>query len=170
MIVKSQYGVNQKVYRVNTVRELVHAAITTPYPIVQRAIKGDEFCIDTISDFSGEWITSVVGKKTKKDRGGKAEQLHIYQHPELEAIGKQIANALELKGPGNIDVIHSTETGVYYVLDINPRLGLNCNALSQAGINVAEIMIKLHRGMKPITEDLFFTPGIYSTHPSLNGK
>ncbi len=128
--------------------------------MIQEKIDGDEYGIDVLNDFDGQYVGTFARKKLSM-RSGETDKAITVIDPKIEAIGKTIGE--NLKHIGNLDCDIFEEKGEYYILELNPRFGGGYPFSHEAGINTAAIYIDWLRGIKDISahshyvQDLMFS-------------
>lgn len=88
--------------------------------LYQEFIDGQEHGMDVISDLNGEIFSTIARKKIEMKFGQTftCETIHSKQ---IDLIGRKIANNLHSVGILDIDLIKKDD--LYYVIDLNPRVG-----------------------------------------------
>ena len=114
--------------------------------IVQQYIKGTEYTIDILSDFTGEPLSAVPRERIAV-RGGEILKGKTVHNPELVQWGSKIAKILKFRGPANIQCIKNRQ-GNYFFTDINNRFGSGVVLTLAAGVNFPEMLFKLIKGEK----------------------
>ena len=89
--------------------------------MVQRAMGGGEFSIDVLSDLDGRCLNAIP-RSMLESRGGESIKGQVLDDPELVALGRRVAEALDFRGPSTIQVFRDPEIGIA-ITDVNPRFG-----------------------------------------------
>ena len=87
---------------------------------IQEWIEGDEFNIDSVNDFSGRHITTLIVRKMAM-RAGETDAAETIEHSEIAQIGERLSTLLKHRGVMDIDLIWLQGKG--YVIDLNARIG-----------------------------------------------
>lgn len=88
--------------------------------VVQDLLEGEEFNLDILRDDFGT-VRAVVVKKKLAMRNGSTDKAVSVRDQGLEALGRELGDALELEGSVDVDVI-VTDQGPF-VIDVNSRVG-----------------------------------------------
>lgn len=115
--------------------------------LIQEKIEGPEYGMDILNDFNGNYMGTFVRKKLAM-RAGETDKAISIINPELENIGKRIAE--NLKHIGNLDCDLLEQDGKFYVLELNARFGGGYPFSHEAGMNTAAAYIGWMRGEKGI--------------------
>ena len=108
--------------------------------IVQDFIKGQEFHLDILNDFDGNFI-SCCSKKKISMRDGETEKAEIISNPQLTNYAKKISKIFKHVGNLDCDLIIKKNKRIYF-LDFNPRFGGGYPFTHMAGLNYLNILIK----------------------------
>jgi carbamoyl-phosphate synthase large subunit len=114
-------------------------------PIVQEYLDGREFTIDVLADFSGR-IISVVPRERLVVRSGVTDQGRTRNDPVLITTGVQVAEALGIRGPSNIQVKYLQ--GRATVFEVNPRFSGGIPLTIAAGANFPEWLMEMRCGRR----------------------
>jgi carbamoyl-phosphate synthase large subunit len=106
----------------------------------QEFIEGDEYTVDCYIEKSGRLI-SVVPRKRIVVVGGEVVKSITEKNTELIKRTKEIIEKGKLTGPINVQFIRQKTTGIFFIMEINPRLGSGVLASIEAGANVCEFII-----------------------------
>lgn len=101
-----------------------------PDAIVQPCIAGEEFTVDVFCDPQSGRNLLAVPRRRLKVRGGEVSVGRIERDDVIESLATQVAEAVGIAGPANIQVIVASDGP--RMLEINPRFGGGC-PLSIAG-------------------------------------
>jgi biotin carboxylase len=116
--------------------------------LFQEFVPGPVFTVGTVCDGKGEIAASIVLVKTKEvpPTGGVAVSGRTVANPELQALGERYVTCIDWRGPGSVEVKLDERNGSYKLMEINPRLfGYNYLA-AVAGVNLAEVTVRLALG------------------------
>ncbi len=87
-------------------------------PVVQEYLPGREFTVDVLADFSGK-VISAVPRERLVIRAGVIDRGQTVNHPGMIDLAARAAEALEIKGPANIQMkLHEDEATIF---EVNPR-------------------------------------------------
>jgi predicted ATP-grasp superfamily ATP-dependent carboligase len=109
--------------------------------VFQEYIPGDDTCLWSfhgVANEHGEVMVSFVGRKIRTYPAGNGESafIEIAEEPGLEAVGREIAAKLPLKGVFKMDFKRDPRDGRWLLLEINARFNL-WNYLGAAnGVNL----------------------------------
>ena len=136
--------------------------------ILQKQIgKGrDNRVLTTFSDAEGKVVRAVLGQVVLEETGKTSIGNHsaIVTRP-LDKISYSLIdflNTQKYKGMANFDII-ADNTGAY-VLELNPRQGRSCDYLRAAGVNIAELFVRVGDGER--IEPRFDYREVYWHYPS----
>jgi predicted ATP-grasp superfamily ATP-dependent carboligase len=109
--------------------------------VFQEYIPGDDTCLWSyhgLADENGAVLVSFVGRKVRTYPAGNGESafIELDDDPGLEAVGREVAAKLPLKGPFKMDFKRDPRDGRWLLLEINARFSL-WNYLGAAnGVNL----------------------------------
>jgi predicted ATP-grasp superfamily ATP-dependent carboligase len=109
--------------------------------VFQEYIPGDDTCLWSyhgLADESGQVLASFVGRKIRTYPAGNGESafIEIAEDASLEAVGREVAGKLPLKGIFKMDFKRDPRDGRWLLLEINARFNL-WNYLGAAnGVNL----------------------------------
>src|SRR5205823_4095326 len=89
--------------------------------MVQRFMDGPEFSIDTLSDLSGRCLNAIP-RTMIESRGGESIKGTVLADPELVDLGREVVEALGVRGPCTVQVFRDREIGLG-ITDVNTRFG-----------------------------------------------
>ncbi len=94
----------------------------TPLPsMVQEICHGTEYSIDVLCDLDGRCLDAIP-RSMIQSKGGEQIKGTTIEDPVLVEVGRQVAEALGLRGPGTVQCFR--EAGDRHeVTDVNPRIG-----------------------------------------------
>jgi carbamoyl-phosphate synthase large subunit len=102
--------------------------------LIQEMVKGQEFGVDIVNDFKGNFYTTVVKKKLAM-RAGETDMAEVMEHTDLQNVAAEIANHFKHIGILDADFIID-ENNTVYLIDLNPRFGGGYPFSHAAGLNV----------------------------------
>lgn len=117
--------------------------------LIQEKLKGDEYGMDILNDFEGNYAGTFVRKKLAM-RGGETDKAVSIINSHFEEIGKLIGGCL--KHIGNMDCDVFEDKGKLYVLELNPRFGGGYPFSHKAGMNTAAVYIEWLKGNNNINQ------------------
>ncbi len=112
-------------------------------PVVQEYLPGREFTIDVLADFNGT-IISVVPRERLVVRSGVTDRGRTWHNPDLIELGAKAAEALEIRGPANIQVKWHLEKAT--VFEVNPRFSGGIPLTIAAGADFPAWLIEMRCG------------------------
>lgn len=129
--------------------------------IIQPKLKGDEYGLDIVNDFSGNNVAVFVKRKIRM-RAGETDMAQSCDIPQLSELGRKIGTALGHVGNLDCDVFFDGETAT--VLEMNPRFGGGYPFTHCAGGNVPKAYLAWAGGATAPREcfDNFRVGEIYS--------
>ncbi len=116
--------------------------------LFQEHVPGPVFTVGTVCDQKGRIAASIVLRKTKEipPRGGVALAGITVEEPGLQDLGEKYVACLEWTGPASPEIKLDDRDGSYKLMEVNPRLfGYNYLA-AMAGVNLAEMIVRLAMG------------------------
>ena len=117
--------------------------------LIQEKIQGNEFGMDVLNDFDGNYQGSFVRQKLQM-RSGETDKAISVIDERFEKLGKIIGE--NLKHIGNLDCDVFEHNDELYVLEFNPRFGGGYPFSHEAGNNTPAIYIEWLKGNKDISE------------------
>ncbi len=120
-----------------------------PPVILQQYLRGDEYNIAAVGDGTGETVGAVISKKiyvTDKGKGWSGVAIH---NQELLSLSQTVIRHLKWRGALELEMMRSTESGNYYLLEINPRFPAWVYLSAGVGINLPEMLVTLALGNQP---------------------
>jgi carbamoyl-phosphate synthase large subunit len=162
-LVKAREGFGSRnIYRANDRAELDFFLRSTPVDsMVQACCAGEEFSIDVFCDFEGRCLNAIPRTMIESKGGESIKGMTIFD-PELIELGRRVAEALPLKGPGNVQCFREPD-GSLRVTDVNPRFGGAFPLPTAAGSRYPEHAIALANGERPEPRLGEFRPGVVMT-------
>ncbi|SJM58726.1 ATP-grasp enzyme-like protein [Corynebacterium glutamicum] len=128
--------------------------------LVQERIFGQEFGMDVISDFSGNYV-GVLARKKISMRGGETDRAESVSPEPFEEIARQIAAVIPHPGTIDVDIIVD-DNSIPYVIDINPRFGGGYPFSHLAGADIPRAYISWNNGKDIDSNWLKYEPGVVS--------
>ena len=117
-------------------------------PIVQELIRGEEYTLDILVDFSGK-VRCVVPRLRIETRAGEVSKGMTVNNPAIIAAGKKVAEAL----PGALGCITAqcflTPENEIVFIEINPRFGGGFPLACAAGADFPKWIIQMVRKEEP---------------------
>lgn len=138
-------------FRADTVADLDYLLRHVPNPIIQPFIPGDEYTVDVFRTDSGR-VLPAVPRLRLKVRAGEVSVARVCRDPELERIAGDVASAVNLIGPGNVQIRRGSKGT--FVLEINPRFGGGSPLGIKAGALLADWSLMLALGTEPSAESV----------------
>ena len=127
--------------------------------VIQEMIEGDEYGLDVVNDFDGQFRVCLAKKKLGM-RAGETDAAVSVDEPMLSEIGERIGKSLRHTAMLDADVI--VRDGKPYLIELNPRFGGHYPFSHAAGANVPAALVAFAEGREPRPEWLKFTPGVKS--------
>jgi carbamoyl-phosphate synthase large subunit len=114
-------------------------------PVVQEYLPGREFTIDVLADFHGR-VISVVPRERLVIRSGVSDRGRTLFHAGMIDLALRTAEALEIRGPANIQVkLHEDKATIF---EVNPRFAGGIPLTLAAGADFAAWLIEMTCGRK----------------------
>jgi carbamoyl-phosphate synthase large subunit len=108
-------------------------------PIFQECITGKEYTLDCFVDDKGGISVSI--RERLKVRGGEVSISVVVLDKYLEDEAKKILRHSGFYGPVTLQVIKSSQDGLGYFIEINPRFGGGSILSIKAGLNTPETIL-----------------------------
>ena len=123
VLVKMREGRGSEgIYRAADRRELDFLLDYTRLPsMVQECCTGTEYSIDVLCDLDGTCLDAIP-RTMIQSKGGEQIKGTTIEDPALVDVGRSVAEALGLRGPGTVQCFREGE-GRHEVTDVNPRIG-----------------------------------------------
>ena len=115
----------------------------------------EEYTISVLSDFSGNYIGSIVFKRILA--GGFSQYIECEKFPELDDIAQNIASKVNSKGPLNIQC--RIMNGELYVFEINPRFSGTTSLRAMVGYNEPDVLLRRHLFQEEIPSHFRYDTG-----------
>ncbi len=128
--------------------------------LIQEKLEGQEYGVDILNDFKGNYVGTFVRKKLAM-RAGETDKAITLIDNRFEQLGRIISK--NLKHIGNLDCDVFEYNNELYVLELNPRFGGGYPFSHQAGINIPAIYIEWLKGNKDIDKYTTYRPNVMSS-------
>jgi len=115
--------------------------------IVQKFIPGEEYNVAALGDGKGNMAGAVAMRKTMLTDKGKGWCGVAIDNDELTGLTERVIGALEWRGPLEVEILHDTRSGGYYVIEINPRFPAWIYLSAGAGLNLPYLAVLLALGL-----------------------
>ena len=106
--------------------------------LIQARSDGEEFGMDVLNDFEGNYYGTFVRKKLAM-RSGETDKAISVINPKLSKLGKYLSSVTG--HIGNMDCDFFVKDNEVYLLEMNPRFGGGYPFSHQAGINIPGIYV-----------------------------
>ncbi|MBZ5495469.1 MAG: ATP-grasp domain-containing protein [Acidobacteriia bacterium] len=130
---------------INNEKELRFFSSYVADPVIQEYLPGREFTIDVLADFNGA-IISAVPRERLVVRSGVTDRGQTWNHPALIDLGVRVAEALQIRGPANIQLKWYADRGT--VFEVNPRFSGGINLTIAAGADFPAWLIEMRLGRR----------------------
>lgn len=111
--------------------------------IIQEAIQGMEKSV-AFSAYRGKMLDCCTMEKTFQTPEGKTWNGHISRGTIFEDSLKSALMSSNWTGGGEIEMVHQSQTGDLYLIDLNPRFPAWIYGATIAGINLPALLIGSH--------------------------
>jgi carbamoyl-phosphate synthase large subunit len=116
-----------------------------PDPVVQEFLPGREFTIDLLADFGGK-VISVVPRERLVIRSGVSDRGRTWNHRGMIDLAIRTAEALEIRGPANIQVmLHNDHASIF---EVNPRFSGGIPLTLAAGADFPTWLVEMCCGRR----------------------
>jgi carbamoyl-phosphate synthase large subunit len=118
--------------------------------MVQWAMGGPELSIDCLGDVQGRCLNAIP-RTMLESRGGESIKGQVIRDEELIELGREVMEALGVRGPATIQVFRDPEIGIG-ITDVNTRFGGAFPApayAALAGRTYPELIVRMAAGEKP---------------------
>jgi predicted ATP-grasp superfamily ATP-dependent carboligase len=88
----------------------------------------------------------LVKTKEVPPTGGVAVSGKTVVDPELQDLGERYVKCMDWRGPGSVEIKRDERDGSFKLMEINPRLFGYSYLAAVAGVNLAEITVRLAMG------------------------
>lgn len=111
--------------------------------LIQETMNGQEYGLDIVNDFEGNYFGTFVRKKLNM-RSGETDKAESVIDERFEILGKIISE--NLKHIGNLDCDVFVANNELYILELNPRFGGGYPFSHEAGVDTCAIYIEWLKG------------------------
>lgn len=120
--------------------------------IIQQFVSGTEFNLIGVGDGKGNLLSSVSMRKMFITDKGKAWAGITVEDAALSELARQFVSASQWMGAFELELMKSNE-GVYYLLEVNPRIPAWVYLSTAAGQNIPEMIVRmaLNQNVDPYT-------------------
>jgi carbamoyl-phosphate synthase large subunit len=125
--------------------------------IIQEKLIGEEYGMDILNDFDGNFIECFTRQKLAM-RSGETDKAKTVIGENYSRIGKKIAEASKHMGIMDIDFFICDDEII--VLELNPRFGGGYPFTHEAGGNIAAMYVEWLEGIKDVSHHNQFMQGI----------
>jgi carbamoyl-phosphate synthase large subunit len=116
--------------------------------IIQEYLKGDEFNVVALGEGTGLTVGAVAMRKLYiTDKGKGWSGITIFDNNLIE-ISKKVIEKIKWRSGMELEFIRSSETGQYFLLEINPRFPAWVYLAPNAGQNLPFALLQLALGNK----------------------
>jgi carbamoyl-phosphate synthase large subunit len=116
--------------------------------IIQEFLKGDEFNVVALGDGTGLTVGAVTMRKLYiTDKGKGWAGITIFDNNLIE-ISKKVIKSTKWRSGMELEFIRTSDTGQYYLLEINPRFPAWVYLAPHAGQNLPYSLLQLTLGNK----------------------
>jgi carbamoyl-phosphate synthase large subunit len=132
--------------------------------MIQRAMGGPELSIDCLGDRHGCCLNAIP-RTMLESRGGESIKGQVVADEELVNLGREVVEALAVRGPATIQVFRDPELGLG-ITDVNTRFGGAFPApvyASLPGLSYPELIVRMAAGEDPEPHVGEFRAGITFT-------
>jgi carbamoyl-phosphate synthase large subunit len=114
--------------------------------LIQECLLGEEYGLDVVNDFEGNYVTTFVKQKLGM-RAGETDRAKTVDSTILRGLGERIGRILGHIGNLDCDVFVGPDT--FGVLEMNPRFGGGYPFSHAAGANLPAAFLSWADGRKP---------------------
>ena len=125
--------------------------------LIQEKIQGNEYGVDILNDFEGNYVGTFARKKLAM-RAGETDKAISVIDSHINIIGRTIGE--NLKHIGNLDCDIFNYNGELYILELNPRFGGGYPFSHLAGVNTPAIYIEWLKGNTEIKKYINYEEGL----------
>ena len=115
--------------------------------IVQKFIPGEEYNVAALGDGHGNTAGAVAMRKTMLTDKGKGWCGVAIENEQLTALTENVIGELSWRGPLEVEILRETNSGDYYVIEINPRFPAWIYLSAGAGLNLPYFAVRLALGL-----------------------
>jgi len=159
VLVKPRKGsASKEITTCRSLAQLRAAFEATEMPMIQELVEGDEYGYDILCDDEYRPI-SIYCKRKLLMRAGETDKAVSVDDPELVGLGVKLAEALEIFGPLDADVMVGSSGPK--LLELNPRFGGGYPCSHLCGADFPRKLIAMFHGHR-LTPDIGSSPaGVY---------
>ena len=115
-------------------------------PIYQEYVEGPEYTVNMLSNYNGKVVGAVPIRRLVV-HSGLSVLCKSEWYPAVEEIARDTAEALELVGPSNVQVIVNKNTKKPVVIEVNPRFASGSLPTAiLSGLNIPLLILELLQG------------------------
>lgn len=114
--------------------------------VLQEFVAGEEYDVVALGDGDGLLVGSVAMRKMQLTDKGKAWGGVTVADPALESFVRDVIKKLRWRGPCELEIMREKETGLLFVIEINPRFPAWVYLTVGAGRNLPWAAVRLARG------------------------
>ncbi len=129
----------------------------SPAIVIQELIHGEEYGLDVVNDFRGNFRACLAKKKTGM-RSGETDAAISVDEPALHKLGAQIGACLRHTAMLDADVI--VREGQPFLIDMNPRFGGHYPFSHLAGADIPAAVVAWARDEIEPRNSLTVVPGV----------
>lgn len=133
-------------FHIKNERELRFFLEYVPDAVVQEFLEGKEYTIDLLADFRGN-VISVVPRERMVVRSGVSDRGQTFNHPGMIQLAIRTAEALDIRGPANIQVKLQGDKATLF--EVNPRFSGGIPLTIAAGADFPGWLIEMCCGRNP---------------------
>ncbi len=117
-------------------------------PIVQRYIRGEGYGFEALYDTSGRMVATFQHRRLVEcpPEGGPSALCESVCIDELDELGRRLLDGLMWRGVAMVEFRRCSETGEFYLLEINPRFWGSLPLAEAAGVNFPALYYHCARG------------------------
>lgn len=127
--------------------------------IVQPQIKGQEYGMDVVNDFDGQFRGALVRRKLRM-RNGETDRAETIHDDTFVRIAQKVARCTRHRGVFDIDLMVGQDGPL--IIDINPRFGGGYMFNHIAGANAPAALVNWLNGTDQSTDLLKYEAGVVS--------
>lgn len=113
--------------------------------IIQQMVEGQEYGVDVLNDFSGNFLASVVKRKLAM-RSGETDMAITEDNAAVRQMAESLGSILRHCGNLDIDIMVEASTQIPKVIEFNARFGGGYPFSHLAGVNFVAVLILLAEG------------------------
>ncbi|WP_425075366.1 ATP-grasp domain-containing protein [Psychroserpens sp. S379A] len=115
--------------------------------LIQEKMNGQEYGLDIVNDFEGNYFGTFVRKKLNM-RSGETDKAISVIDERFETLGRIVSE--NLKHIGNLDCDVFVANNQLYLLELNPRFGGGYPFSHEAGVDTCALYIEWLKGNKNV--------------------